>query len=74
MKLQELYHIRDLVTGTKIWSLSGATTVFHIIDEYYEPFRSIFGGRKYSFRLIIETLVMLNREYVCVSYEHIFLD
>ena len=34
--------------------------------------RSVFGGRKYSFRLLLESLVSLAGEFVSVRFVHIF--
>mmetsp|Transcript_548 Transcript_548/g.1228 ORF Transcript_548/g.1228 Transcript_548/m.1228 type:complete len:631 (-) Transcript_548:146-2038(-) len=69
MALQELYPIGTVVTTDGMGGLGGTVVAFRVDDCYYEPMRSIFGGRKYSFRTILETVVAMAGEFVSVRFE-----
>jgi quinol monooxygenase YgiN len=71
MALQELYPINSIVTTDALGGLGGTVIALRVDEAFYEPQRSIFGGRKYSFRLRLESVVALAGEYVSVRFEHI---
>jgi hypothetical protein len=71
MGLMEVFAIGSLVQSRNVGALGGINVVLRVIDAYYEPMRSMFGGRKYSFRLGLETLVALGGEFVAVAFEAI---
>ncbi|ORX76537.1 hypothetical protein BCR32DRAFT_75899 [Anaeromyces robustus] len=69
--LQELYRIGKNVITTKVGALNGIPVMYRITDAYYEHQRSLFGGKKYNFYLILETVVQVGEEYVCVYFENV---
>jgi hypothetical protein len=48
MALQELYPIGSIVTTDGLGGLGGTLVALRVEEAFYEPQRSIFGGRKYS--------------------------
>eukprot|EP00121_Abeoforma_whisleri_P013512 Awhi_evm1s12466 len=72
MALQEIYHIGDIVTTKEIGALGGVCIGLLVIDSYYEPYRSLVGGRKFSFRLQLEAVLPISGEFVSVRFTHIF--
>jgi len=71
MGLQELYRIGKRVITTKMGALNGVPIVYRITDVYYEQQRSMFGGKKYNFFLILETVAKVGKEYVCAYFENV---
>eukprot|EP00727_Mastigamoeba_balamuthi_P009635 m51a1_g5294 hypothetical protein (1028) ;mRNA; f:214142-218324 len=73
MALQEVYPLGRLVVSRGVGMLSGALVGLRVADAHYEPTRSLFGARKFSFRLRLETLVALGGGgYLSVSWEEAF--
>eukprot|EP00122_Pirum_gemmata_P006164 Pgem_evm1s5628 len=72
MALQEVYNIGDIVTTTEIGALGGVPIGLLIVDSYFEPYRSLVGGRRFSFRLQLEAVLPLSGEFVSVKFFHIF--
>ena len=72
MALQELFPIGSLVVTDNLGGLGGTLVALRVDEAFYEPQRSIFGGRKYSFRLVLESIVGLAGEFVSVRFQHIF--
>lgn len=72
MALQELYRPGCIVTATGLGGLGGTLMALRVVDAYYEPMRSLFGGRKYSFNLALEAVVALGGEFVSVQFRHMF--
>jgi quinol monooxygenase YgiN len=71
MALQELFPIGSTVTTDALGGLGGTLVALRVDEAYYEPQRSIFGGRKYSFRLTLECVVALAGEFVSVKFQHL---
>eukprot|EP00290_Baffinella_frigidus_P029199 CAMPEP_0180223982 /NCGR_PEP_ID=MMETSP0987-20121128/21777_1 /TAXON_ID=697907 /ORGANISM="non described non described, Strain CCMP2293" /LENGTH=1030 /DNA_ID=CAMNT_0022186659 /DNA_START=27 /DNA_END=3119 /DNA_ORIENTATION=- len=72
MALQELYPVGAIVTSTMVGGIGGTLVALRIADAHYEPLRSLFGGRKYSYHIMLETVVAMAGEFVGVRFEHIF--
>lgn len=72
MALQELFPIGSVVVTDGLGGLGGTLVALRVDEAFYEPQRSIFGGRKYSFRLVLESVVGLAGEFVSVRFQHIF--
>lgn len=72
MALQELFPIGAVVTTNVLGGLGGTLVALRVDEAYYEPQRSIFGGRKYAFYLVLECVVGLAGEFVSVRFPHIF--
>jgi len=71
MGLQELYRIGKKVMTNKVGALNGIPVMYRITDVYYEHQRSLFGGKRFNFYLILETVVQVGKEYVCVYFENV---
>ena len=67
----EVYPVGSTVLSSAVGNVGGLPVAMRVIDSYYEPHRSLFGARKYTFRLVTETLVALGGEFVAVSFETI---
>eukprot|EP01130_Rhizamoeba_saxonica_P011313 TRINITY_DN4696_c0_g1_i1.p1 TRINITY_DN4696_c0_g1~~TRINITY_DN4696_c0_g1_i1.p1 ORF type:complete len:797 (+),score=160.58 TRINITY_DN4696_c0_g1_i1:255-2393(+) len=70
MGLQELYPIGSIVVSDKIGAIGGTEVAFRVIDSYYEPIVSFLGKRKYSYWIVLESIVCLGGEFVSVSFPH----
>lgn len=72
MSLQELYKIGTIVTCTDVGVLGGVEAAFRVVDCHFEPIRSLFGGKRFSFRLHLETIVALGEgEFIQVRWQEI---
>jgi hypothetical protein len=72
MALQELYPIGSVVVTDGLGGLGGTPVALRVHEAFYEPQRSIFGGRKYSFRLVLECVVGLAGEFICVRFQQTY--
>lgn len=74
MGLQELYKIGDVVKSDTIGELGGANAFFRVIDSFYEPYRSLFGHRRYSYKVVLETVVSVGDDFLATSFEMMIGD
>ena len=72
MALQDLFPIGAAVTSTSVGGLGSTLVSFRVADSFFEPLRSLFGARKYSFHAVLETAVAMAGEFVSVKYTQIF--
>ena len=72
MALQDLFPIGTAVTSTSVGGLGSTLVSFRVADAFFEPLRSLFGSRKYSFHVVLETVVAMAGEFVSVKYTQIF--
>lgn len=69
MGLQELYRIGSYVTSRSIGALAGSVVALRVKDCHYHPIRSLMGGRKYSFRMSLETIVIIGTDFIACDYQ-----
>lgn len=74
MGLQELYTIGSIVTSRNVGGIGGALVGLRVVDSYFEPLRSLLGGRRFSYHLALETLVAMAGEFVAVTFEVVMED
>jgi len=69
MSLQDVYPIGSLVTTHAVGGLGpGVDVVLRVGDAFYHPFRSLFGGRKYSFKLHLECIVPIGSDFLTSGF------
>ena len=67
--LLELYKIGSFVVGP---GPAGMRVAFRVIDAYYDTQRSLFGGRKFFFKLGLSFLINVGKEFAVCNFEEDF--
>lgn len=69
MALAEVFPIGSLVTSDAVGGLGGTTVIFKVIDSYFGQMKSMLGGRKFSFKFVLESIITLSGEFISVCFD-----